>query len=114
MSFAASEAEALELKQRIASERRRGIIIDYGLARRTTFADLLIRYLHEESPRHKSFEIEGYKINAILEDAGLPRQDFAAIWRQPSQVAGQAYAEAVRHPHERAIGGQPVRAQAVR
>jgi integrase len=77
--FASSEAEALELKQRIESERRRGIIIDYGLARRTTFADLLIRYLHEESPRHKSFDIEGYKINAILEDAGLPRQDIAAI-----------------------------------
>lgn len=77
--FASSEAEALELKQRVESERRRGIIIDYGLARRTTFADLMIRYLQEESPRHKSFEIESYKINAILEDAGLPRQDLAAI-----------------------------------
>ncbi|MEN9475475.1 MAG: hypothetical protein RIS48_2197, partial [Pseudomonadota bacterium] len=31
--FAASEADALELKQRVESERRRGIIIDYGLAR---------------------------------------------------------------------------------
>jgi hypothetical protein len=39
--FASNEEEALELKQRIESERRRGIIIDYGLARRTTFADLL-------------------------------------------------------------------------
>ncbi|MEQ6433698.1 site-specific integrase [Comamonas sp. w2-DMI] len=77
--YASSEVEALELKQRIESERRRGIVIDYGLARRTTFADLLIRYLHEEAPRHKSFEVEGYKINAVLEDAGLPREDMAAI-----------------------------------
>lgn len=77
--FASSEEEALELKQRIESERRRGIVIDYGLARRNTFADLLIRYLREESPRHKSFDIEGYKINAVLEDAGLPREDLAAI-----------------------------------
>lgn len=76
---ASSEEEALELKQRIESERRRGIVIDYGLARRTTFADLMIRYLREEAPRHKSFEVEGYKINAVLEDAGLPREDMAAI-----------------------------------
>lgn len=77
--YASSEVEALELKQRIESERRRGIVIDYGLARRTTFADLLIRYLHEEAPRHRSFEVESYKINAVLEDAGLPREDMAAI-----------------------------------
>lgn len=76
---ASSEEEALELKQRIESERRRGIVVDYGLARRTTFADLMIRYLREEAPRHKSFEVEGYKINALLEDAGLPREDMAAI-----------------------------------
>jgi integrase len=77
--YASSEQEALDIKQRIESERRRGIVIDYGLARRTTFADLLIRYLREESPRHKSFEVEGYKVNAILEDAGLPREDMGAI-----------------------------------
>ncbi len=77
--YASSEQEALETKQRVESERRRGIVVDYGLARRTTFADLLIRYLREEAPRHKSFEVEGYKVNAILEDAGLPREDMGAI-----------------------------------
>lgn len=77
--YASSEAEAIEVQQRIESERRRGIVIDYGLAHRTTFASLLIRYLREEAPRHKSFEVEGYKINAVLQDAGLPREDMAAI-----------------------------------
>jgi hypothetical protein len=42
-----------------------------------TFADLLARYLREESPRHKGFEVEGYIINAMLADAGLPRVDLA-------------------------------------
>jgi integrase len=77
--YASSEDEAIEVQQRIESERRRGIVIDYGLARRTTFADLMIRYLREEAPRHKSFEVQGYKINAVLQDAGLPREDMAAI-----------------------------------
>ena len=40
-------------------------------------ADLLARYLREESPRHKGFEVEGYIINAMLTDAGLPRVDLA-------------------------------------
>jgi integrase len=33
--------------------------------------------LREESPRHKGFEVEGYIINAMLADAGLPRVDLA-------------------------------------
>lgn len=77
--FASSAEEAVEIKQQIESERRRGILTDYTAGWKVTFADLLIRYLREESPRHKTFVIEGYKINAFLEDAGLPRQDLAEI-----------------------------------
>lgn len=77
--IAHSEAEAIETKQRLESEHRQGLFIDYAGGHKTTLADLLIRYLHEESPRHKSFEVEGYKINALLEDAGLPRQNLAEI-----------------------------------
>lgn len=78
--FAASEDEAVEIQQRLESERRKGLFIDYGKARRFSFGDLLARYLREESPRHKGFEVEGYIINAILEDAGLPRVDIAAAY----------------------------------
>lgn len=77
--YASSVQEAIEIKERVERERRNGIVIDYGLARRTTFADLMIRYLQEMAPQSKSFETEGYIINARLEDAGLPRQDLAAI-----------------------------------
>lgn len=78
--FAKSEQEALDIKQRIESERRRGIFIDYSRGWQTTFAELLVRYLREEAPRHKSFEVEAYKINAMLEDAGLERvSDLAGV-----------------------------------
>ncbi|WP_313704205.1 site-specific integrase [Massilia sp.] len=74
-----SEAEAIDVKHRLESELRRGLFIDYGSGQKASLADLLVRYLREEAPRHKSFEVEGYKINALLEDAGLPREDLATI-----------------------------------
>lgn len=74
-----SEQEAIDIKQRLESELRRGLFIDYGSGQKASLADLLVRYLREEAPRHKSFEVEGYKINALLEDAGLPRENLAAI-----------------------------------
>lgn len=74
-----SDAEAIDIKHRLESELRRGLFIDYGSGQKASLADLLVRYLREEAPRHKSFEVEGYKINALLEDAGLPREDLAAI-----------------------------------
>lgn len=74
---ARSEQEAIDIKQRIELERRSGLFIDYSKGRRVSFADLLARYLREESPRHKGFEVEGYVINAMLADAGLPRVDLA-------------------------------------
>ncbi|MFY7867398.1 site-specific integrase [Roseateles sp.] len=78
--FATSEEDAVEIQQRVESERRQGLFVDYGKGRRFSFGDLLARYLREESPRHKGFEAEGYCINAILEDAGLPRVDIAAAY----------------------------------
>lgn len=74
-----SEAEAIDIKHRLESELRRGLFIDYGSGQKASLADLLVRYLKEEAPRHKSFEVEGYKINALLEDAGLPRVELAAV-----------------------------------
>lgn len=74
-----SETEAYDIKHRVESERRHGLFVNYAQAHQITLAALLVRYLHEEVPRHKSFEVEAYKINAWLEDAGLQRQDLAEI-----------------------------------
>lgn len=77
--YARSKAEAEQIKARLESEHQHSLFINYAQGYKTTLADLLIRYLREEAPRHKSFEVEAYKINALLEDAGLERQDLAAI-----------------------------------
>lgn len=74
-----SEAEAVELEQRIEAERRTGLFIDYGKGWKYSFADLMARYLREEAPRQASFEVLGYKINALLEDCGLPRIDLGEV-----------------------------------
>ena len=85
--YASTEGEAVGIKLKIESERSRSLFVDYAEGYRVTFADLLARYLREISPRHKGFEIEGYLINAILEDAGVARVDIA-----------QAYADH-KNPH---------------
>ena len=56
--FADTEQEAIDIQQRMESEGRQGLFVDYGKARRVSFGDLLARYLREESPRHKGFEVE--------------------------------------------------------
>jgi len=80
--YASTEQEAIDIRQRVELERRNGLFVDYAKGRSVSFADLMVRYLREESPRHKGFEVEGYILNAILADAGLERVDIA-----------QAYAE---------------------
>lgn len=77
--YAASEAEAADIKQRIELERRNGLFVDYAKGRSVTLADLLQHYLREVAPRHKGFEVEGYIINAILADVELPRLNLAEV-----------------------------------
>ncbi|MEX3944824.1 tyrosine-type recombinase/integrase [Paraburkholderia sp. BR10937] len=71
------EAEALV--NRIACQRNDGLVIDYATAHKMTFADCIVRFIREECPRHKGFEMETYKLNAMLEDAGRPRVDLAPV-----------------------------------
>jgi integrase len=80
--YANSEQEAIDIKQRVELERRNGLFIDYAKGRSVTLADLMARYLREESPRHKGFEVEGYVINAMLADAGLARVDIEQAYRE--------------------------------
>ncbi|WP_175772425.1 site-specific integrase [Paraburkholderia phenazinium] len=76
-----SEDEAGALIAFIEGQRATHLYIDYSKALKVTFADLLVRYLREEAPRQKGFEMVAYKINGLLEDAGLPRVDPAEVLR---------------------------------
>lgn len=70
---------AKQIKMTLKVEHGQGMFRDYAKGQNTTLAEAMIRYLREVAPRNKSFEVEAYKINAMLEDAGLPRQSIAEI-----------------------------------
>lgn len=78
--YATSLGEASQIQKRIESERSTQYFADYALGHSITFGDLLTRYLREEAPRHKGYEVEGYVLNAILDGAGLPRVDIAQAY----------------------------------
>ncbi|CAJ3729190.1 integrase [Burkholderia pseudomallei] len=80
--YAYSKSDAEAIKARLEYEHQQSLFVNYALGYKTSLADLMIRYLREEAPRHKSFEVEAYKINAMLEDAGLPRLDLGEIVTQ--------------------------------
>lgn len=74
-----SLAQAEQIKMTLKLEHGQGMFVNYAKGQNTTLAQAMIRYLREAAPRNKSFEIEAYQINAMLEDAGLPRQSIAEI-----------------------------------
>lgn len=74
-----SAAEADAIKKKVETDQYQGLFIDYNQAHKLKLSDLLIRYLWEEAPRLKGFLITAYQINGWLVDAGLPRQDIAAV-----------------------------------
>ena len=96
--FASSEQEAIDIKQRVESERRNGLFVDYAKGRSVTFADLMTRYLREEAPRHKGFEIEAYTLNAMLADAGLPRIDMREVLAQHKNPHPSLASKVLRKP----------------
>lgn len=81
----ANEAE-IAIKT-IESERSRGLFIDYTKSMNTSFAAQVVRYIKEECPKHKSFEIEAYKLNGMLEDAGCARVDIQALIKSDPRLA---------------------------
>ena len=101
--YASSEQEAVNIKQRLELERRSGLFVDYAKGRSVTFGDLLARYLREVSPRHKGFEVEGYIINAILADAGLPRVDIAQAYAEHKNAHPSLAGKAFRKPSSKSV-----------
>lgn len=104
MLRASSKAEAEAIKVRLESEQQRGLFINYAEGFQTSLGDLLIRYLRDEAPRHKSFEVVGYKINAMLEDAGYPRQDIGKIVAEHPNPHAKVKAMKIRQPTGARVG----------
>lgn len=65
-----SEQEAEAFVLQVTAERKRGLFVDYTASLRVTAADLLVRYLLEEAPRHKSRDVLCYSLEGWLADSG--------------------------------------------
>lgn len=65
---------SLELAQafirRLEEERGRGLFVDYTASLKVTLADLVVRYLLEESPKNKSHKVTSYCLEGWLTDSG--------------------------------------------
>jgi len=53
----------------VETERRQGIVVDYGKSLKTTTADLIVKYIDEELPRQKGGEQYEYVFRPMLEDS---------------------------------------------
>lgn len=62
--------EAEDFILQVTAERRRGLFVDYTASLKITLAELFVRYLLDESPRHKSHQITAYTLEGWLEDSG--------------------------------------------
>ena len=65
-----SQAVAETFVNKTTEERSRGLFVDYTKAHKGTFAELLVRYLEEEAPKHKSHQVLAYTLEGWLADSG--------------------------------------------
>lgn len=65
-----SQVDAEDFIEQVVAERKRGLFVDYTASMKVTVAQLAVRYLLEEAPRHKSRDILGYFFEGLLADSG--------------------------------------------
>ena len=84
-----SEAAATQFIEKTSEERKRGLFIDYTAALKVTFADILVRYLLEETSRKKSGEVLAYVLEGWLEDSGPRGIELLAQYREELRARGR-------------------------
>lgn len=55
---------------RTTEERSRGLFVDYTASLKVSLAELMVRYLLEEAPKHKSYQVLAYSLEGWLADSG--------------------------------------------
>ena len=67
---AKSRQEAETFVTQVTADRNRGLFVDYTASTRVTLADLIVRYLRDEAPKHKSHDVLAYSLEGWLADSG--------------------------------------------
>ncbi|MHB8494064.1 MAG: hypothetical protein ACYC9Z_03230 [Casimicrobiaceae bacterium] len=85
----ASELAAETFVRKVEEERSRGHFVDYTKAHNITLAELLVRFLLDESSRRRSCELERYKIEGWLCDSGAAGQTLLQSYRDELRRRGK-------------------------
>ena len=83
-----SRVEAEVFLEQVRAERKRGLFVDYTVSLKVTVADLMVRYLLDEAPRHKSRKSLEYFFEGLLADSGPPGQRLLEDYRAERERRG--------------------------
>ena len=101
-TFGSQEA-ATGFVDKVTEERRRGLFIDYTASLRVSFADIVVRYLLEETKDTESGKIGAYLLEGWLEDSGPRGVELLARYREELRARGRPVRPAkfkMRHPSD--------------
>ncbi len=77
-----TRADAEDFLEQVSLERKRGLFVDYTASMKVTVAQLAVRYLLEEAPRHKSCDVLTYFFEGLLADSGPTGQRLLQEYRE--------------------------------
>lgn len=84
-----SRTAAENLVKKVEEERSRGLFLDYTKSLKVSFAELMVRFLRDEAPRHKSFQMQAYKLEGWLQDSGTAGEQLLQDYRDSLLDAGK-------------------------
>ncbi|WP_085318450.1 site-specific integrase [Derxia lacustris] len=73
---------------RTAEERSRGLFVDYTASLKVSLAELIVRYLLEEAPKHKSHQVLAYSLEGWLADSGSAGLELLKKYREQLRQQG--------------------------
>jgi integrase len=79
-----NKSDAIRWATKVEAEMDRGSYINTALAERTTFAELILRYLQEVTPKTKSAKEDGFRLKAL---ARKPIAKYSMVALTPSRIA---------------------------
>lgn len=80
--------EAESFIARTTEERSRGLFVDYTASLKVSLAQLIVRYLLEEAPKHKSHRVLAYSLEGWLADSGPAGEALLDRYREELRKRG--------------------------
>ncbi|WP_374438783.1 hypothetical protein [Inhella sp.] len=86
----ASREKAEQFISKTTDERSRGLFVEYTKSLKVSLAQLIVKYLQEESPKHKSHRVTSYCLEGWLEDSGPAGIRLLEQYRDAQRTEGRS------------------------